>query len=120
MNRQSVDPNAQRILFVKNLNYAITGEDMYDLFGKYGAIRQVRLGNDTALKTKGTAYVVYESADDAREAMTHLNGFHLMERYIVVLYHHPPKAAAAALAKAELKAREDALAEEKKKLGMTD
>ena len=31
---------------------------MYDLFGKYGAIRQVRLGNDTALKTKGTAYVV--------------------------------------------------------------
>jgi pre-mRNA branch site protein p14 len=82
--------------------------------------------------------------------MTHLNGFHLMERYIVgmsrhqsrswaaitplidfsltfifvfeplVLYHHPPKAAAAALAKAELKAREDALADEKKKLGMTD
>jgi hypothetical protein len=38
----------------------------------------------------------------------------------VVLYHHPPKAAAAALAKAELKAREDALADEKKKLGMTD
>lgn len=27
--------------------------------------------------------MVFESPDDAREAMTHLNGFHLMERYIV-------------------------------------
>jgi hypothetical protein len=45
-------------LRVSRSNYAITGEDMYDLFGKYGPIRQVRLGNDTSLKTKGTAYVV--------------------------------------------------------------
>ena len=30
--------------------------------------------------------MVYESPDDAREAMTHLNGFHLMERYIVGEY----------------------------------
>lgn len=41
-----------------NRNYDISGSDMYDLFGKYGAIRQVRLGNDAAAKTKGTAYVV--------------------------------------------------------------
>jgi pre-mRNA branch site protein p14 len=64
-------------------NFNITGSDLYDLFGKYGPIRQVRLGTDSTLKTKGTAYVVFESPDDAREAMTHLNGFHLMERYIV-------------------------------------
>jgi pre-mRNA branch site protein p14 len=30
-----------------------------------------------------TSYQVYESPDDAKEAMNHLNGFHLMERYIV-------------------------------------
>lgn len=57
-------------------NYAITGEDMYDLFGKYGAIRQVRLGNDTGLKTKGTAYVVSPSsqisADDESTGLTNL------------------------------------------------
>lgn len=68
---------------VKNLNFNITGNDLYDLFGKYGPIRQIRLGTDTQLKTKGTAYIVYESPDDAKEAMNHLNGFHLMERYIV-------------------------------------
>ena len=64
-------------------NFNITGADLYDLFGKYGPIRQVRLGTDTNLKTKGSAYVVFESPDDAKEAQTHLNGFHLMERYIV-------------------------------------
>jgi len=114
------DPLAQRALFVKNLNFNITGSDLYDLFGKYGAIRQIRLGNDQNLKTKGTAYVVYESPDDASQAQTHLNGFHLMERYIVVLYHHPSKQQASALAKAELRAREQALAEEKKRLGLRD
>lgn len=65
-------------------NFNITGNDLYDLFGKYGPIRQIRIGSDGAnLKTKGTAYIVYESPDDAKEAMGKLNGFHLMERYIV-------------------------------------
>jgi len=45
-------------LFVKNLSYSITGEDLYDLFGRYGSIRQIRIGNEQ--KTKGTAFVVYE------------------------------------------------------------
>lgn len=43
----------------------------------------MRLGTSTELKTKGTAYVVFESPDDAKEAINALNGFHLMERYIV-------------------------------------
>lgn len=64
-------------------NFNISGADLYDLFGKYGPIRQVRLGTSTDLKTKGTAYVVFESPDDAKEAIGALNGFHLMERYIV-------------------------------------
>jgi pre-mRNA branch site protein p14 len=38
----------------------------------------------------------------------------------IVLYFHPSKEKAAALAKAELKDREEALAAEKTRLGMTD
>ena len=57
-------PGANRILFVKNLNYQITGEDLYDLFGRYGSIRQIRLGNEA--KTKGTAFVVFEDVMDVR------------------------------------------------------
>ena len=57
-------PGANRILFVKNLNYQITGEDLYDLFGRYGSIRQVRIGNEA--KTKGTAFVVFDDVMDVR------------------------------------------------------
>lgn len=69
------------MLFVKNLNYNVTGADLYELFGRYGAIRQVRLGD--AAKTKGTAFVVFDEVGDAKSALDHLNGFHLQERYIV-------------------------------------
>lgn len=47
---------------MKNLNYQITGEDLYDLFGRYGSIRQVRIGNEQ--KTKGTAFVVFDDVMD--------------------------------------------------------
>ena len=49
---------------MKNLNYTITGEDLYDLFGRYGSIRQIRIG--TEAKTKGTAFVVYDDVMDVR------------------------------------------------------
>ena len=45
-------------MYVRNLPFGITDEDVYDIFGKYGAIRQIRVGNTRS--TKGTAYVVYE------------------------------------------------------------
>jgi len=60
--QSKLPPGANRILFVKNLNYQITGEDLYDLFGRYGGIRQVRLGNEP--KTKGTAFVVFDDVMD--------------------------------------------------------
>ncbi|WFD31450.1 hypothetical protein MSPP1_002485 [Malassezia sp. CBS 17886] len=78
-----------RMLFVKNLNYHTHGSDLYELFGRYGAIRQIRIGD--AQTTRGTAYVVYEEMADAHNALTSLNGFHLQERYIVVLYHIPSR-----------------------------
>lgn len=46
------------------------GDDLYDLFGRYGAIRQVRLGNEN--KSKGTAFVVYEDVMDASRSVLSL------------------------------------------------
>ncbi|KAI9505980.1 hypothetical protein BX070DRAFT_219129 [Coemansia spiralis] len=77
--------NVNRILLVKNLPFKITSEEIYDLFGKYGAIRQIRTGNEP--KTRGTAFVVYEDIYDAKEACDHLQGFNVMGRYLVVLYY---------------------------------
>ena len=36
-------PEVSRILYVKHLPFKITTEELYDLFGRYGAIRQIRL-----------------------------------------------------------------------------
>lgn len=67
---------------IRSLPYKITTEDMYDIFGKYGAIRQIRVGSNNA--TRGTAYVVYEDIFEAKNAFENLNGFQVAGRYLVV------------------------------------
>ena len=47
-------PEVNRVLYVRNLPFNITADEMYDIFGKYGAIRQIRLGDKK--DTRGTAY----------------------------------------------------------------
>uniref|UniRef100_A0A3B3UUG5 Splicing factor 3B subunit 6 n=1 Tax=Poecilia latipinna TaxID=48699 RepID=A0A3B3UUG5_9TELE len=79
-------PEVNRILYVRNLPYKITAEEMYDIFGKYGPIRQIRTGNTP--ETRGTAYVVYEDIFDAKNACDHLSGFNVCNRYLVVLYYN--------------------------------
>ncbi|KAJ3437841.1 splicing factor 3b subunit 6 [Anaeramoeba flamelloides] len=84
-----IPPDVNRILYVRNLPYKITSEEMYDIFGRYGGIRQIRLGDKN--KTRGTAYVVYEDIIDAKNACEHLSGFHVRGRYLIVLYHKEKK-----------------------------
>lgn len=36
-------PEVNRMLYIKNLPYKITAEEMYEIFGKFGAIRQIRM-----------------------------------------------------------------------------
>ena len=63
---------------------------MYDIFGKFGAIRQIRLG--TEKETKGTAFVVYEDIYSAKNAVDGLSGFNVAGRYLVVLYYNQERA----------------------------
>ncbi|EGZ19659.1 hypothetical protein PHYSODRAFT_312714 [Phytophthora sojae] len=82
-------PEVNRVLYVRNLPFKISSEELYDIFGKYGAIRQIRLGvnNDT----RGTAFVVYEDIYDAKNAVDHLSGFNVCGRYLIVLYYQANK-----------------------------
>ncbi len=82
--RGKLSPEANRVLFVKNLPFKIKNDELYDIFGKYGPIRQIRLGN--AQGTRGTAYVVYEDVYDAKAAFDHLSGFSVAGRYLVCGY----------------------------------
>mmetsp|Transcript_42099 Transcript_42099/g.51079 ORF Transcript_42099/g.51079 Transcript_42099/m.51079 type:complete len:125 (-) Transcript_42099:671-1045(-) len=87
--RMRLPPEVNRVLYVRNLPFGISAEDMYDIFGKYGAIRQIRLGNTK--DTRGTAFVVYEDIYDAKTAVDHLSGFNVANRYLIVLYYQQAK-----------------------------
>ncbi|KZL76088.1 RNA recognition domain-containing protein, partial [Colletotrichum tofieldiae] len=106
-------PEVNRALFVKNLSYNVTPEELFDLFGKFGPIRQVRQG--IASGTKGTAFVVYEDVMDAKQACDKLNGFNFQNRYLIVLYHQPEKMLKS---KEDLEARRASLAQLKKQHGI--
>mmetsp|Transcript_17504 Transcript_17504/g.30042 ORF Transcript_17504/g.30042 Transcript_17504/m.30042 type:complete len:127 (+) Transcript_17504:136-516(+) len=86
---QRLPPEVNRALFVRNLPFQISSDDMYDIFGKYGAIRQIRVG--TTKETRGTAYVVYEDIYDSKMACDHLSGFNVANRYLIVLYYNPQR-----------------------------
>eukprot|EP00695_Tsukubamonas_globosa_P002304 TRINITY_DN341_c0_g1_i1.p1 TRINITY_DN341_c0_g1~~TRINITY_DN341_c0_g1_i1.p1 ORF type:complete len:126 (+),score=19.09 TRINITY_DN341_c0_g1_i1:65-442(+) len=84
-------PEVNRVLFVRNLPFHITSEEMYDIFGKFGAIRQIRMGEPKNMNTRGTAFVIYEDIYDAKNAVDHLSGFNVCGRYLIVLYYQQTK-----------------------------
>ncbi|CAI5976520.1 unnamed protein product [Closterium sp. NIES-65] len=42
-------------------------------------------------ETRGTAFVVYEDIYDAKNAVEHLSGFNVANRYLIVLYYQQAK-----------------------------
>ena len=82
-------PEVNRILYIRNLPFKITAEELYDIFGKYGAVYQIRVGDKK--DTRGTAFVIYEDIYDAKSAVDHLSGFAVGGRYLIVLYYQPAK-----------------------------
>ena len=80
--------HVQKILYVSNLPYEFTKNNyyMYELFGHYGPIRQIRIGTD---ERKGSAFVVYEDIFDAKEAYDRLLGYNVNNRYLSVKYFNP-------------------------------
>ncbi|CAJ1331355.1 unnamed protein product [Effrenium voratum] len=102
-------PEVNRILYVRNLPYKISADELYDIFGKYGSLRQIRRGNGP--ETRGTCFVVYDDIYDAKNAMDHLSGFNVAGRYLVLLYYNPTKMQA----KVDAKSKRDEIERLKKK-----
>jgi RNA recognition motif-containing protein len=109
---KGLPPEVNRVLYVRNLPYGITPDELYELFGKYGAVKQIRLGSTK--ETRGTAYVVFEDIHDARSAHTHLQSFNVQGRYLLVAYH----SAARLHKKLSLKEQEEALRELQRRAGV--
>jgi hypothetical protein len=83
------DPTPQEIvspkLYVGNLAYEAAESDLFDLFSKVGAVKNVEIAMDRqANRSKGFGFVEMESLETAKDAAAKLNRTDFMGRQIVV------------------------------------
>ncbi|XP_023242777.1 nuclear cap-binding protein subunit 2-like [Centruroides sculpturatus] len=70
-------------LYVGNLSFYTTEEQIYELFSKCGDIKRIIMGLDRFKKTPcGFCFVEYYIRDDAENAMRYVNGTRLDDRVI--------------------------------------
>ena len=89
MQRSSVEPynrvqNPNTRLYVGNLSWEVTWQDLKDLFKQIGRVIRADVGQDETGKSKGYGLVEYENASDAEAAIAELNGKELKGRAISI------------------------------------
>lgn len=85
-------PTDYPIVWGKNLPYRTSVESLYELFGQFGNINQIRIPEKGSSRDiLGTCLVVYNNLDHARAAAAGLNGVNYEGRYLVTsLYNVDP------------------------------
>jgi len=73
-------------LYVGNLNYAATADDIKDLFSAYGSVTNVSIKEG-----RGFGFVEMESPKEAEDAVNALNGNEFMGRTLRVNEARPPQ-----------------------------
>ena len=73
-------------LYVGNLNYAVTEEQLQELFGSYGTVESVKIIGD-----RGFGFVEMSTPEEAEQAMEALNETVFQERALRVNEARPPK-----------------------------
>jgi RNA recognition motif-containing protein len=72
-------------LYVGNLSYSTTEEDLRDAFGKIGEVQSAKLIVDpTNGRSKGFGFIEMASDADAEKAISTMNGSSFMDRTITV------------------------------------
>lgn len=72
-------------LYVGNLDYDVTGDDLRALFAKAGTVTDAVVINDKySGRSKGFGFVEMSSAEEAKKALGELNGVELNGREIIV------------------------------------
>lgn len=70
-------------LYVGNMSFYTTEEQLYELFGKVGDMKRIIMGLDKFRQTPcGFCFVKYYSRDDAEHALMFINGTRLDDRII--------------------------------------
>lgn len=75
----------QNQLFVGNLAFSITREELEETFSAHGTVAEVKIPTDwNTGRARGFAFVKYETAEAAEQAIAALNGTDLKGRPIRV------------------------------------
>jgi RNA recognition motif-containing protein len=83
---------ANNKLYVGNLSYEVTEEDLRENFGKAGTCASVKIIRDRDTKrSKGFGFVEMGTEDEAQEAIKKMNGVELNGRKIMVNLARPEK-----------------------------
>jgi cleavage stimulation factor subunit 2 len=76
-----------RVVFIGNIPYGVSEEQICDIFGRIGAVLNFRLVYDKETgKPKGFGFLEYGDTDAAASAVRNLNGFEIMGRELKVDY----------------------------------
>ena len=73
-------------LYVGNLSYAVTNEQLKELFSQYGEVKQANV-----IEGKGFGFIEMASADDAEKAKRELNGSDFKGRALRIEEARPQK-----------------------------
>jgi len=79
-------------LYVGNLSYNMTEDDMRETFGKIGEVLSAKIITDSETgRSKGFGFVEMANDEDGDKAITSLNGSSLLDRTITVSEARPQK-----------------------------
>lgn len=77
-------------IYVANISFNATEQDIRDLFSDYGEIESVKMITDKYTgQSRGFAFVEMESEDNAKKAISALNGAKFMGRTLTVAEARP-------------------------------
>jgi RNA recognition motif-containing protein len=72
-------------IYVGNLDYKVNESDLESLFSEYGTVSSVKIISDKYNgRSKGFGFVEMENSDEAKKAISGLNGSSLKSRDITV------------------------------------
>lgn len=79
-------------LFVGNLAYDVTSEELQEIFGEFGTVVSSKVLKDFATgRSRGFGFIEFSEDEEALKAMEKMDGFLLKGRPIRVRESHPPK-----------------------------
>lgn len=79
-------------LFVGNIEWGATEEDLTAAFAQYGTVEEAIIVKDKQTgRSKGFGFVTMSTEEEAKEAMENLEGFEINGRPIAVNEARPPK-----------------------------